>query len=90
LKSGRAVAGKLSRFREKHFKNSRKFAPGRDMKPVHLNDSSTRLTNVLKVSLRNRPSFPATALGVKRLEDCKLKDRIARRTPRDSVQGLRR
>ena len=44
----RAVAGKLGGFCEKLFKNSRKFVPGRDMKLVHLNDSSTRLTNVFE------------------------------------------
>ena len=60
----RAVAGKLGRFREKRFKNSRKFVPGRDMQPVHQNDSSTRLTDFFKVSRRNPPSFPATALVI--------------------------
>ena len=44
----RALAGKLGRFRAKHFKSSRRFVPGRDMKPVHLNDSSTQLTNVFE------------------------------------------
>jgi hypothetical protein len=32
------------------------------MQPVHLNDSSTRLTFFLKVSLRDRPIFSATAV----------------------------
>jgi len=36
----RAVAGKLVRFNEKCFQKFREFVPGRDMKPVHLNDSS--------------------------------------------------
>ena len=44
----KAVARKLGGFCEKLFKNSRIFVPGRDMKPVHLNDSSTRLTNVFE------------------------------------------
>ena len=63
--SDRAVAGKLGRFCEKHFKNSRKFVPGRDMWCVHLNDSGT---TSWKVSRWNRPSFPATALPCQRAE----------------------
>ena len=37
----RALAGKLVRFNEKCFQKFREFVPGRDMKPVHLDDSGT-------------------------------------------------
>jgi hypothetical protein len=58
----RAFAGKLVRFNEKCFQKSREFVPGRDMKPVHLNDSSTNSLDFWKHLRRNRTSFPASAL----------------------------
>jgi hypothetical protein len=39
--SVRAVAGKLGRFQEETFSQIEIFVPGRDMQPVHLNDSGT-------------------------------------------------
>ena len=44
----RALAGKLVQFNEKCYQKFRKIVPGRDMKPVHQNDSSKKSLNFWK------------------------------------------